>query len=138
MAFDLTTKQISTTFAPSVDGTVEVVLPTGDGLTVYVGGSFANVNGAPGKNLVKIRLSDGTVDSSFNPQNVAGKVTDLKLKNGRLWLPAPSLTSQTTTSGARHSQPGDRSDPELLPWPHRGRAQRGCADGPQDGHHALR
>ena len=44
------------------------------------------MNGAPGKNLVKIRLSDGTVAPQFNPQNVAGKVTDLKLKNGRLWV----------------------------------------------------
>ena len=86
VAFDATTKEISTTFAPNADGPVNVVLPTGDGETVYVGGSFSNIGGVARKNLVKVKVSDGSVVTAFNAGNVAGQVKDLRLSNGRLWV----------------------------------------------------
>ncbi|HSK32574.1 MAG TPA: PKD domain containing protein, partial [Propionicimonas sp.] len=86
VAFDATTKTISTTFAPNPNGPVNVVLPTGDGETVYVGGSFSSIGGQARKNLVKVRVSDGAVVTQFNPGNVAGQVKDLRLSNGRLWV----------------------------------------------------
>jgi PKD repeat protein len=86
VAFDATTKEISTTFAPNPNGTVNVVLPTGDGETVYVGGSFTTISGQTRKNLVKVRVSDGSIVTAFNAGNVAGQVKDLRLLNGRLWV----------------------------------------------------
>ena len=86
VAFDATTKEISTAFAPNPNGPVNVLLPTGDGETVYVGGSFANIGGVARTNLVKVRVSDGAVVTAFNPGNVAGQVKDLRLSNGRLWV----------------------------------------------------
>ena len=86
VAFDATTKEISTTFAPNPNGTVNVVLPTGDGETAFVGGSFTTIGGLTRKNLVKVRVSDGSVVPEFNAGNVAGQVKDLRLSNGRLWV----------------------------------------------------
>jgi PKD repeat protein len=86
VAFDATTKTISTTFLPNPNGPVNVVLPTGDGETVYVGGSFSSIGGQARKNLVKVRVSDGAVVTQFNTGNVAGQVKDLRLSNGRLWV----------------------------------------------------
>jgi hypothetical protein len=83
VAFDASTKEISTTFAPNPNGTVNVVLPTGDGETVYVGGSFTTISGQTRKNLVKVRVSDGSIVTAFNAGNVAGQVKDLRLGSQR-------------------------------------------------------
>ena len=99
LAFDITTKQISTTFVPNLDGIVNVVLPTGDGDTMWVGGEFMNANGVARRSLVKMRLSDGAVVTTFNAQPVAGKVTDLKLNNGRLWVSGAFTNIANTTQG---------------------------------------
>ena len=99
VAFDITTKQISTTFVPSLDGLVNVVLPTGDGQTIWVGGDFRNVSGVPARSLVKLRVADGSVVTTFKPQTVAGKVTDLKLSNGRLWVAGAFTNIANTTQG---------------------------------------
>ncbi len=86
VAFDATTKEISTTFNPSPNGAVNVVLPTGDGETVYVGGSFTSIGGQARTNLAKVRVSDGAVITQFNSGTVAGQVKDLRLSNNRLWV----------------------------------------------------
>ncbi len=86
VAFDATTKEISTTFNPSPNGAVNVVLPTGDGETVYVGGSFTTIGGQSRTNLAKVRVSDGAVVTAFNAGSVAGQVKDLRLSNNRLWV----------------------------------------------------
>ena len=86
VAFDATTKVISTTFAPNPNGAVSVVLPTGDGQTVFVGGAFTSIGGQARKNLAKVRVSDGAVITQFNAGDVAGQVKDLRLSSGRLWV----------------------------------------------------
>ena len=86
VAFDATTKEISTTFNPSPNGAVNVVLPTGDGETVYVGGSFTTIGGQSRTNLAKVRVSDGAVVTQFNSGSVAGQVKDLRLANNKLWV----------------------------------------------------
>ena len=86
VAFDATTKEISTTFAPNPNGTVNVVLPTGDGQTVYVGGNYTTIAGQTRKNLVKIKVSDGSLVTQFNTGAVAGQVQDLRLAGNRLWV----------------------------------------------------
>ncbi len=86
VAFDATTKTISTTFNPSPNGAVNVVLPTGDGETVFVGGSFTTIGGQSRTNLAKVRVDTGAVVTTFNSGSVAGQVKDLRLSNGRLWV----------------------------------------------------
>ena len=86
VAFDITTKQISTTFAPNPNGDVEVVLPAADGKSVYVGGSFSTIAGAAVKNLAQVNVADGSLVTTFNPATVDGRVLDLRLSNNRLWV----------------------------------------------------
>src|SRR6478752_4055059 len=86
VAFDMTTKQISTTFAPNPNGDVEVLLPAPDGKSVYVGGSYSSIAGAAVKNLAQVNVADGSLVTTFNPATVDGRVLDLRLSNNRLWI----------------------------------------------------
>ena len=86
VAFDVTTKKISTTFAPNPNGAVEVVLPAPDGKSVYVGGLFTSIAGAAVRNLAQVNVADGSLVTSFNPATVDGRVLDLRLANNRLWV----------------------------------------------------
>lgn len=86
VAFDETSGTISQGFTPNVNGTVNVVLPTGDGQTVYVGGSFTSISGVSVSNLAKVRISDGGVVAGFQPGRITGQVKDLRLANGQLWV----------------------------------------------------
>ncbi|MBR7743692.1 PKD domain-containing protein [Phycicoccus sp. BSK3Z-2] len=86
LAFDATTGIISQTFTPNPNGTVNAVIPAGDGQTVYVGGSFSSIGGVSRNNLARVRVSDGAVVGSFDPGMVTGQVKDLRLADGRLWV----------------------------------------------------
>jgi PKD repeat protein len=99
LAFDATSRRISASFLPEPNGPVTVVLPTGDGISVYVGGSFTSIGGVARKNLARVRVSDGTVLTTFNAGDVAGQVHDLDLSGGRLWV------TGSFTHIAGHAQP---------------------------------
>ena len=86
LAFDAATGKLSTTFTPETDGSVNVVLPAGDGESVYVGGSFTTIAGQPAKNLARIRVSDGSVVAGFAGGSPTGVVKDLRLAGGRLYV----------------------------------------------------
>ncbi len=86
LAFNATTGALSTTFVPSLDGEVESLLVAPDGLSVYAGGSFNNVNGQASRSLARITVSNGQRIASFVPPSMDGRVKDLKLAGGRLWI----------------------------------------------------
>lgn len=111
LAFDATSGVISAAFVPNPNGAVNVVLPTGDGQTVYVGGSFSSIGGVSVSNLAKIRVSDGSVVTSFNAGTISGQVKDLRLADGQLWVAGgfthvrgaaqKALATLNPTTGAR-------------------------------------
>jgi PKD repeat protein len=86
LAFDATTGALSTTFQPQLDGMVEAIIPSADGKAVYVGGQFHTVNGVATKSLTELSLSDGTAISTFKTPSTNGKVKDLRLAGGNLWV----------------------------------------------------
>jgi PKD repeat protein len=92
LAFDATTGALSTTFLPQLDGEVEALIPSADGSSVYVGGQFHTVNGKATKSLTELSLSDGTTVKTFKTPSMNGKVHDLRLAGGNLWV-AGSFTT---------------------------------------------
>ena len=83
VAFSATTGAVDPGFAPQVDGDVWAVAAAGP--AVYLGGSFTTVNGSARRGLVKLDLATGTVDDTFVPALGRGRVTDLEIKDGRLY-----------------------------------------------------
>lgn len=75
-----------TSFNTSLNGDVTSLVPSGDGETVFVGGGFNNVNGQTVRSVVKININTGQRVSTFNPPAFNGRVHDLQLRNGVLYV----------------------------------------------------
>lgn len=101
VAFNLDSGNIVSSFAPSVNGTVYSAIPSGDGQTVYVAGSFSNVNGAPGTSrIARIDVSTGAVDRTFVSPGFNGIIKHLVLRGGRLYVSGTFTTAGTQTRTA--------------------------------------
>lgn len=74
-AFDTSTGLLDTTFNVTIDGTVRTVVPSADGGTLFIGGTFTTVDGAARTNLAAIDSSGNLLSSWNTPVN--GEVRDL-------------------------------------------------------------
>ncbi|MDR8407552.1 hypothetical protein MTP10_02220 [Nonomuraea sp. 3-1Str] len=83
-AYDLATGRILPGFAPEVDGPVHA-LAAGDDGTVYVGGDFPEVDGAPLGPLARLRLADGSAVPGFAPRVTGGMVTTLARRGSQVY-----------------------------------------------------
>jgi hypothetical protein len=81
VAFNPATGVIAS-FAPNVAG--EVWALATDGTSLYVGGTFATVNGVARRGLAKLNRFTGAVDTAFNAGLGSGRVTDAAVVGGRL------------------------------------------------------
>jgi hypothetical protein len=79
-SFNATTGAINS-FAPNVDGAVWGI--TGSGSSIYIAGTFKNVNGVARRGVAKLDATTGAVDTAFNA-NLTGNVTEIRLVNNRL------------------------------------------------------
>ncbi|MEQ4203830.1 PKD domain-containing protein [Actinopolymorpha sp. B9G3] len=86
VAFNAQTGAVSTSFAPNVDDEVATLAVSSDGKSVYAGGFFDAVNGKAVKSLARINIADGQLTSGFTTPALNGRVKDLKLVKGRLWV----------------------------------------------------
>jgi len=82
-AFDATTGQIDSAFAPAFNGTV-TALET-DGTSVFVGGEFTQINGTAASRLVKLDGTTGARITTFKAK-ANSAVEDLVLRSGRLYV----------------------------------------------------
>lgn len=87
LSFDPATGVVDTKFAPVfAGGEVTTVTAAPGGTAVFVGGKFQTVNGATQKRLVKINLSDGSINTTFKP-NVSGSwVEDIQVLGSDLYV----------------------------------------------------
>ena len=87
LSFDPATGVVDTAFAPVfAGGEVTTVTAAPGGTAVFVGGKFQTVNGVTQKRLVKINLSDGSIDTTFKP-NVSGSwVEDIQVLGSDLYV----------------------------------------------------
>ena len=120
-AFSISTGQL-TSFAPALNGEVTDVESTGDGQSVWIAGGFSNLNGQTVRSLARVDLGSGQRVTSFNPPAFDGRIADMELRNGKLFLmgrflnvgnqPRPALAAVDATTGALDTSVGATfSDP---------------------------
>ncbi|MFT4220201.1 MAG: PKD domain-containing protein [Microbacterium sp.] len=97
VAFDATTGVIDTAFNPAPDGTVTTVLPSADGNSVYLGGSFNSVSGETRRKVARVDIATGQNTTGFRNVAANGIVKDLRLVGNRLWV-AGAFTSMSGSS----------------------------------------
>ncbi len=83
-AFDATTFAINQNFAPVLDGDV-LALAT-DGTSVFVGGTFQNVDGVKNNRLVKLNAATGAAQSWGVNINSGSGVYDMVVRGGLLYI----------------------------------------------------
>ncbi|NKZ08816.1 PKD domain-containing protein [Actinomadura latina] len=92
-AFDASTGAIDPNFAPSLNkGEASVLLPAPDGQSIYVGGSFSEINGTRQFVLARIDAQTGAPITAFKPQ-LDARVRDLRFAGGRLYVAGTFATA---------------------------------------------
>jgi hypothetical protein len=81
LAFSATSGAIRS-IAPEFNGPVWALRATRS--SIYVGGAFTTVNGISRRALAKIDRRTGALDPTFNPVITSGRVTEVRLVEGRL------------------------------------------------------
>ena len=68
LAYNLTTGVLSTTWAPTTNGDVLTITASPDNSTIYIGGSFTQVNGAIRNRIAALDPTTGNLVGSFQPK----------------------------------------------------------------------
>ena len=71
--------------SPAVGRSVEALAPSADGRSVFVGGSFGQLNGAAVEKLVKLDATTGAIEPGFKVA-VRSSVKDLAVSGSRLYM----------------------------------------------------
>ncbi|MEU8049982.1 MULTISPECIES: hypothetical protein [Micromonospora] len=95
LAFDKTTGQVDTAFAPVVDNEVSDILAGPTAGTVYLAGKFNTVNGTNRRKLALLNLADGSVVTSFPNLAFNGLVNDVVKVGSRLLVGGIFTTAAT-------------------------------------------
>lgn len=85
LAYDITTGNLVTSWAPSTDKQVLTVAASPDGSRIYIGGEFTSVNGTPRYRVAALDAKTGQLISSFNPI-VSYKVNSIVATNSTVYL----------------------------------------------------
>ena len=96
-AFNATTGALSTGFSPTFNGAVNDVIAGPTDGTVYVAGSFTQVNGTARSRIALLNVSNGALVSTFNPPNINGVVNAIA-KNGNRVYAGGNFTSAANAS----------------------------------------
>lgn len=84
-AYDRDTGTPSATFLPVLDGAVNSLLVSPDGLLI-VGGAFKNVNGESRRNLVALDPETGATDAGWVGRSDGGTVRDMVMHGNSLYI----------------------------------------------------
>ncbi len=86
VAFNATTGAISSTFTPNVAGEVYDLEPAADGTSVYVVGSFTQVNSSTSSRVARLDVGTGQKVAGFSPPSVNSVVKNVDLVGGQLLI----------------------------------------------------
>jgi PKD repeat protein len=86
-AFDKATGLVSQTFAPTLNGQVQQLLPGPTPDTVYVAGDFSKVNGKGPAHIALLNVNTGATVTSFKAPTTNGGIETIELlPNNRLFI----------------------------------------------------
>lgn len=85
-AYNRSTRKLSRTFAPVINGQVWTVIPGAQPNSVYIGGDFTQVNGVGAIRVAALDVTTGAKVNGFRPSAVNGTVRTLGLSGGRLFV----------------------------------------------------
>jgi PKD repeat protein len=100
--YDETTGKVTPGFTPTIaplGKAITSIVPSGDGHTVYLAGSFATINGAMTGRIARLDVFTGQIVPTFHAARPNATVNDMALSNGRL-IVAGDFSSLAPPAGA--------------------------------------
>ncbi|AQP46315.1 hypothetical protein BW730_00745 [Tessaracoccus aquimaris] len=114
LAFDVTTGNLDTSFAPDLNGQVLDVAVSPDKTRVYVVGDFTTANGQARRRVAAYSTATGQLITSFNPVGVNSRARAVAATNDTVFVgggfAGAGNTGRTNLAAFR------ASDGALLPW----------------------
>ncbi|MET8833974.1 malectin domain-containing carbohydrate-binding protein [Micromonospora sp. NPDC004540] len=107
LAFDKATGKLDEAFAPVLDGEVTAIIAGPTPGTVYLAGTFNQVNGTNFRKIALLNVADGTPVAGFKGPAFNGTVSDIALVDGRLLVGGifTTVTATTTRNGLASLNP---------------------------------
>lgn len=112
LAYDITTGNLITTFAPTLNGEVRGLAASADGSTLYVGGVFTQVNGQPRSRVAAFDIATGALKPFAPP--VSSTVAAVAVSADRVYV-GGDFASVGTVPRTRVAA-FDMRTGSLLPW----------------------
>ena len=85
LAYDITTGNLITSFAPTLNGAVNALALSPDKSRLYVGGSFTTVNGVQRSRIAAYSTATGQLVSTFTP-NLDAQVRAITVTNTAVYV----------------------------------------------------
>lgn len=114
LAFDVTTGNLDTSFAPDLNGQVLGVAVSPDKSRVYVVGDFTTANGQARRRVAAYSTSTGQLITSFNPVGVNSRARAVTATNDTVYVGGSFAGAGNTARGSMAAFRA--SDGALLPW----------------------
>ncbi len=115
LAYDITTGNLITSFAPSLNGQVLGVAASPDGTRVYVVGDFTTANGQARRRVAAYSTATGALISTFNPSGPNSQARSVVATNDTVYVGGGFLGLANGT--LRNNLVAYRaSDGAVLPW----------------------
>ena len=113
LSFDLTTGNLNTSFAPSLNAQALVVRASPDGSRIYVGGSFTTADGVQRDRIAAYSTATGQLISSFAP-NLDASVNAITATNTTVYVGGNFSTANGVARS--HLAAFSAADGSLLGW----------------------
>jgi PKD repeat protein len=115
LAYDITTGNLVTSFAPNLNGQVLSVAASPDGSRIYVVGDFTTANGVARRRVAAYSTATGQLITSFNPSGVNSQARAVIATNDTVYVGGGF--AGTGDGSLRNNLAAFRaSDGGLLPW----------------------